>query len=305
MRAEGLQQHLTIQGSVSVPCALTNSYEDVASADPLKVDVVMKDLPNYNHEGKVSAIVEAAAYAVDNSVAIENPTPYEALASLRDMDILASSLMRHGSDSLEVIDGLEGQLIRMGEVASSLPRMTVYSYAVGNPLDGRRRSFTGSEQEDVFIDALAKGIVALDGAVQSMGKIDLEGGGSGMEAALTQATYGLEATKDAIVEVIRKVTPQFFSSQIKPYFESLIIGGEVVNAASGAQMPLTAIDRMLWGCDDDDPTYQQYFAHNNAGLSQIQQRALDNFMHCNGGRSVTAWLVKCCCKPSALIVYSR
>jgi hypothetical protein len=290
MSVKGL--HQPISDTVAGAYLRVPTYEAVASADPLQVDVVMRDLPNYNRNGEVSAIAQAAAYAVNNSATIEDPTPIEALASLRDMDVLVSSLIRHDSDSLGAIDGLEDQFIRMGRAASSPPRMTVYSYAAGNPVDDRRRSFTGSEQEDVFIDALAQGIVVLDGTVQSMSRIDLEGDGNDMEAALNQATHSLEVTKDALVEVIRKVTAEFFTCQIKPYFEPLVIGGEVVNAASGAQMQLIAIDQMLWGCEDDNPTYQQYFAHHSASLSQVQGRALDNFMQQNGGRSITGWLAE-------------
>ena len=116
--------------------------------------------------------------------------------------------------------------------------------------------------------------------------------GKGFEAALSQATKGLEATKYAMVDVIRKITPEFFTSQIKPYFEPFIIDGSVVDAANGAQMPLTPIDQMLWGCDDDDPDYQEYFAHNSASLSQSQLQSLENFTRHSGGKSITSWLVE-------------
>lgn len=290
--AKNMYRHLLVPDTLFETFPPSPFYEDVASADPLGVDDAMKDLPSLNEEGNVPVIAELVACSVDNSACIKNPGPVEAMASLRDMDILASSLMKHGPNPLSTVNGLEDEFIRMGQLTSSLPRMTVYGYAVGNPRYERRRSFTGSEQEGVFIDALALGVTALDGAFERMAEVDLKCEGKGLEAALSQATKGLEATKYAMVDVIRKITPEFFTSQIKPYFEPFIIDGSVVDAANGAQMPLTPIDQMLWGCDDDDPDYQEYFAHNSASLSQSQLQSLENFTRHSGGKSITSWLVE-------------
>lgn len=265
------------------------SYEDVASIDPLKTDQIMEYLPELNRQGDVDAIREATAYALAGTEALTVPTRAEALAAIRDLDFLASSVLRHGEQPLDTVPGLEEQFIRMGSIANTVPRGTVFTYAAGNPSGERRRSFTGSNEEEVFIDSVTRSIIALDGAVEGLGQTSLEN-----DAALGQSLWrsgeAMDEMIDSIVQVRRTVSPEFFTHQMRPYFEPLVINGENLTGAGGAQMQLVAVDRMLWGCEDKTPDYEGFFAENFIYLTPAQQEALSDYAHTNGDKSIVSWL---------------
>ncbi|MES2970779.1 MAG: monodechloroaminopyrrolnitrin synthase PrnB family protein [Patescibacteria group bacterium] len=265
------------------------SYEDVASIDPLELDQQMRHLPGLNSRADVEAIWEGAADAVTRAEALPTLTPALALAALRDLDFLSSSILRHGQQPLEIVPGLEAQLLRMGESANTPPRMTLFTYTVANPEGERRRSFTGTEEETVFIDSLARSVVALDGTVENMAQANFYSDGN-LQGTLGIASQTVDVMIDSIIEVKRKIMPQLFTFQIRPYFEPLVIGEQTIPAASGAQMQFLALDRMLWGCDDDDPAYQVYFEENYPYLTPVQKDTLDIFLKHNGGRSIVGLL---------------
>jgi hypothetical protein len=265
------------------------SYEQVAELDPLEVDKIMEYLPQLNAEQDVEAIHEATVYATENAAGLMIPTRSDALASIRDLDFLASSVLRHGEQPLETVPGLESQLIRLGKVAKTVPRGTVFTYAAANPVGERRRSFTGTEAEEAFIEAVTRSIVMLDGAVDAIGKTSLRNDAR-LAEVLSGSSVAMDEMIDSIVQVRRTVTPEFFTFQMRPFFEPLVIDGESLTGAGGAQMQLVAVDRMLWGCEDKDPDYEAFFAENWQYLTPAQQNALDGYLRLNGGRSIVGWL---------------
>lgn len=270
-------------------CETYPSYEQVASLDPLKTDQIMEYLPELNSQGDIDAIREATQYATAGTEALAMPSRAEALATIRDLDFLASSLMRHGEQPLDTIPGLEAQLIRMGAVANTVPRGTVFTYAAANPNGERRRSFTGSHEEEAFIDSVTRSIIALDGAVEGLGKTSL-GNDARLSQALWRSGEAMDEMIDSIVQVRRTVSPEFFTFQMRPYFEPLVINGESLTGAGGAQMQLVAVDRMLWGCEDKSPDYEGFFAENFIYLTPVQQEALSDYVRVNGDKSIVGWL---------------
>jgi hypothetical protein len=246
-------------------------------------------LPELNAQGAVEAIVEATVYATGNAASLASPSRADALASIRDLDFLASSVLRHNQNPLEIVDRLEEQLVRLGGVAKSVPRGTVFTYAAANPSGERRRSFTGTQEEEVFIGAVIRSILALDGAMDGVGQIALSNV-AGLQEVLVGSSVAMDEMIDSIVEVRRTVSPEFFSFQMRPYFESLVIDGQKLTGSGGAQMQLLAVDRMLWGCEDDDSGYNDFFDDNWRYLTPVQQGALDNYLRLNGGRSIVSKL---------------
>lgn len=267
------------------------SYEGVAALDPLKVDGIMAELPECNKQGDVDAIREATQFAVATTEGMATVSRSEALAILRDLDFLASSVLRHGEQPLDTVQGLEDQFVRLGKIAGTVPRGTVFTYAAANPAGERRRSFTGSHEEEVFIDAVTRSIVALDGAVQGIGQTSLRNDDR-LQQVLLHSGGAMDDMISSIIEVKRVVTPEFFTFQMRPYFEPLVINGESLTGAGGAQLQLVAVDRMLWGCEDQTPQYESFFAENVSYLTPAQQDALAKYLQLNGGKSIVGWLAE-------------
>lgn len=267
------------------------SYADVAVLDPLRVDEAMTTLPNLNSRGDLDSLRMLTAFAVSMASTIESPDKAEALAAIRDLDFLASSVLRHGEDPVRSVFGLEGQLLRMGAVADTIPRGTVFTYASANPSNQRRRYFTGQHEEEVFIDSVTRSIAALDGAVYTLSVAEL-----GMDASLAEAlersSEAMHEMVESIVRVKRTVSPEFFTFQMRPYFEPLTVGGRTLTGAGGAQMQLVAIDRMLWGCEDRTLEYERFFQENSMYLTPVQRAALARYEEINGNQSIVGWLYK-------------
>lgn len=265
------------------------SYEQVAALDPLRLDTVIEYLPKMNADADTEAIFETTGYATNNAAELNIPSRSTALAAIRDLDFLASSLLRHGISPLDAIPGLEEQFVRLGAVADTVPRGTVFTYAAANPTGDRRRSFTGTMEEDAFIEAVTAGVVSLDTAVEAMGQTDLNDEAA-MIDALTQSSEAMDTMVASIVNVQRVVSPEFFTFQMRPFFEPLVINGKSLTGAGGAQMQLIAVDRMLWGFEEKDPMYEGFFAENWQYLTPKQQGAVSSYVKQNDEVSIVRWL---------------
>ncbi len=266
------------------------SYEEVAKRDPLNIDGAMKILPDLNAESNIEGLEAVTKDALDESRRQRVLSQTDALAVIRDMDFLTSSLLRHGVQPFEVVPELEAELLRVSAIARTVPRGTVFTYAAANPAGERRRSFTGTAEEDVFIDAVSRSIVALDDAVDKIGSVSPYSGD--VTAALNTSGAAMDEMVRSIIEVKRTVTPEFFTFQMRPYFESLTIGDKKYTGSGGAQIQLVAIDFMLWGCEDQDPDYLAFFADNVDYLTPVQQRAIENYLKNNGDRSVVSLITR-------------
>ena len=282
------------------------SYEYVGSLDPLSLDEFMTVLPEINRSCDVDVIVGTLEYAVELSsskIGIESPA--EALAGLRDIDFLLSSALRHGVDVIQRVDGLGDELRRLGSIAHTVPRGTVYTYAAANPTGSRRRTFTGSVEENGFIDAVRDSCLALDDAVEAIGMGDI----TDDRALVSQLALGLSAMRimtDSIVSVRRSVSPEYFTNNMRPFFEPIEIDGKLITGAGGAQMQMLALDNMLWGIDSPNDAYKAFFDANVQYLAPTQQRALVSYKESNDGMSILSHLETAPYRyPESLEVFSQ
>jgi hypothetical protein len=264
------------------------SYAEVAKRDPLGIDLIMAALPDLNANADLRGIREATAYASNILRDQEVVDPSDALAIIRDMDFLTSSLLRHGENPFDHAPELEESLIRTGLVANTVPRGTVFTYAAANPSGERRRSFTGSTEEDVFISAVTRSVVALDDSVDKMGGISPIHTDQQLQGVLADSSDAMDEMVRSIIEVKRVVSPEYFTFNMRPYFESLEIGGKSYTGSGGAQIQLVAIDFMLWGCEDTNPDYLKFFEENLLYLTPTQQKSLEEYLRTNGDQSIVS-----------------
>lgn len=168
-----------------------------------------------------------------------------------------------------------------------MPRSTITTYAGANPDGARRRSFTGSTQEELFIDGLKSSYVRLEIATQAMSRVDLDDPAKrGLAQALEAASHGMDAMIGSIIDVRRNISPEYFTNVMRPYFEPLTIGGKLYSAAGGGQLQLVVVEAMLWGLDDNDEEWRGFYEENYPYLSPAQRTALSDFEAQNGGKSI-------------------
>lgn len=188
--------------------------------------------------------------------------PSDAKAALRDLSMMASMINRRGF-SLHKFPELTEQCLLLGDAIDEVPRDTVYSYTVRNPETPSTRKFTDSDLEQRFIQSTRNAVVALTKAAAFLGTADaIPVADSKLCCLLESAHQELEQLSREVIDVLRYMPPSFFTGELRPYFEPMVLDSRVLLAPGGAQMPLLLIDWILWGKDETMPEYQWYFSDN-------------------------------------------
>lgn len=63
---------------------------------------------------------------------------------------------------------------------------------------------------------------------------------------------------DSIDLVMRDITPEFFSRQLRPYFDPVRVAGNDYMAPAAAHVPLALIDQVLWAGDRHEDGYVEF-----------------------------------------------
>jgi hypothetical protein len=246
----------------SVPRRL-ESGATIPELDPLHADQYVRKIPLLNKERDLASLIRLTCQILP-SVAITNHfSGDQAKAALRDLGIFAGSLKRHNVEPIEVVPNLDATLQLLGIRAGTVPRDTIYSYVSWNPPGERQRKFTELDEEIIFIDSLRLGIVSLNQVIESLvaGK-QLDSTNPDFIQHIKTADAHFNKMVNAMVIVRKRISPEVFTYELRPYFEPILIGEGKYMAPGGAQMPILLIDQLIWGSDCDDPVYQKYLAEN-------------------------------------------
>lgn len=262
------------------------SYLEISELDPLSFNEQSIKLPSANENHDTDwlrlAYAEMLGAAEEDLADVSAGT---AVAALRDLDFIASSLIRHNQQETAQSEQAARIFTSLGRLAGTVPRGTVFTYASTNPEGERERSFTGSPQERLFINAVRRGIEELDLSLDR-----LAGVAEGELSGIYDSAENLANMVASIIDVKKGVSPAFFTFELRPYFEPMTIDGETYAAAGGAQMQLVAIDRLVWGSDCKDPVYQEYFSDNFRYLTPDQRGAVTEFERRADSRSIVSLL---------------
>ncbi len=284
---------------------LIESTKQVSLLDPFSLDeFFMDEFHHCNRLCHVKGIIKKGNSLALSTVHPQHLSQITAHAMTRDLCFLASSLVRHGA-SLDEIPGLESFLISISKVTQEIPRDNVYSYTIRNPAGKRRRSFTGMDEELLFIELLSTSIedllklLCLFPVAEAFDPESQE-----CADALLRCAGCLQILTSSVVTVKRKISPETFSYLLRPYFEPLKIGGRLWAGHSAAQLPLLLIDWAMWGVDCPDADYHNYFEHNMEYSPVVirdyrrQQRLTESYV------SVTerALKGKCPCRVEAVAI---
>lgn len=261
-------------------------YKKATELDPLGIDADLFHLPEYNERADVLMIRQLGEKAVGNfrKTSVENTE--ESYAVLRDLDFIASSLDRHGFNPTSEVDGLEGAMVWAGFMGDSTPRGTITTYAGINPDGERRRSFTGSKEEDVFIDSLKVSFDDLEIAMNGLARLTSRSDDVDFTHSLDKSTLAMQTMTNSTVAVIRNIPPEIFTGQIRPYFEPLNLAGKSYVAANGSQLQLVGIEKMVYGTGGVDSVESDFFDENMPYLNAAQRDKLRVFTDTNQGKDL-------------------
>lgn len=235
---------------------------------------IVSELPQLNSDADKRALLDFSLSSIDGKSFTSLSLP-EAQAVQRDVGFMAASLVRHGYQTTD-IPHIVDVLRQTSAVTQEVPRDTVYSYTIRNPKGDRMRTFTGSEEEKVFIDATRNAAAITEQAIEDL--VDAQNSDVRSEEFSEAILTGKQATQEmvrAIVTARRSITPEFFTNELRPYFPPMEIDGTTYYAPGGAQLPILLIDQVLWGADIDDADYREYLDENLQYLPPKLRRLSD------------------------------
>lgn len=245
----------------------TTSYVDellrASEHDPLELgSILASELPDINKERALPRLLGLTDDAIETARGVDfSDQPRIADAALRDFDFLAASLTRMGSIPKEV-PGLEQTMSQLGIAAGTVPRGTVYSYALQNPSQ-QERTFTGTPEEHFFIKTVRdSGAIMLSQCAELLALNPSVDDAEHMAEALARTSDTMKFVVKGMVDVSRVVSPSFFSKEMRPFFDGIEVDGASYAGAGGAQLPLVVIDRIMWGSESESAVYQGYYEDN-------------------------------------------
>jgi len=250
---------------------------EVAQLDPLNLDLFFKaKFVDANTRKDTVLLSQQATQSSEVTLNAEGLTVNQARACMRDLGFLGAALVTHGI-GLEETPGLKEALNKLSGITQEVPRDTVYSYSLRNPEGERMRTFTGTDEERLFIMATKRGVVSTTEVAYVLQDLAMEASESvSTSRRINQCAQAFEGMVNAMAEVRRAISPEFFTNILRPYFPPMEIDGVTYFGPGGAQMPLVLIDLALWGSDIQERNYLLYLQDNLRYLPpELRQLALD------------------------------
>lgn len=178
---------------------------------------------------------------------------------MRDIGILLGSLKRHGVQPVAAVPEVLPVLELLAQRTDMVPRDTVHHYTTWNPLGARRRTYTGHPMEADLQDAVRMTFPSLVAALETCGRLArLEPYDPGFSIALDRTAQYVQSMVDSIDFTLAHVTPEYFATVLRPYFEDIDVAGHAYLGPAAAQVPLWLVDLTLWQCDRSNPEYDGF-----------------------------------------------
>lgn len=251
---------------------------EVQHSDPLGFDNNVEELTIYNETNDVAGLESLLRATTARTLElIPEVNSIEAMACLRDLDFIISSLIAHGVEPLASNSNTEAALVQLGIIANTVPRGTSFTYANGNPPGLRRRTFTNDAQEHIFIDAIADSSAAISQALEILTTHTTR-------KDITPLTRAVERVTASMVSVKRSVTPEFFTGQLRYYLELYSVNGNEYLGPGGIQT-LLPVDLIVWGIDSTDNAWKKFVETNYPYIDPIQKEHLQDILKRNHGES--------------------
>lgn len=233
-----------------------NENDIIASLDPLGVDDLLRRVPGLNCDKNVNVLVSLAERALPSPADVQEFDHYQANAAIRDIGIFLGSVKRHGVEPCTAIGGLDEVMKALAVKTSMPPRDTLLHYTIWNPRDDRRRTYTGTRDENYLIDSVVTAMDPLVKAIRSLAELhhtSLQS--TDYKHMCENAISHFQQVIDGMVLARRNVSLSYFASELRLYFDPVRIGGRPYLGPGAVEMPMFVFDQLLWSCDCDDKEY--------------------------------------------------
>jgi monodechloroaminopyrrolnitrin synthase len=231
----------------------------IADLDPLGADAKLQKLPEINARGDINAIACIIKEIIPTFEAVELQSENESIATMRDLGILAGSLKRHGVEPIEAIPKLEPILVALSQKNDMVPRDTFVHYILWNPKGARQRKYTTYEAESHLITSGSIALPKLEDAIANL--VDLHSisvDAPEFVQICNQCSTNLMGMVEAIVYAIKNISRQCFATELRPYFDPILVQGQEYLGPGAVEMPLFIFDHLLWSADRFEEQYQEF-----------------------------------------------
>jgi Monodechloroaminopyrrolnitrin synthase PrnB len=257
------------------------------------------NLPQYNLAGETRLIYSGLNRLV--GVDVDNIySPGIALRALGDLDMALGSARVHHKDPVSLVPGLAGKLAMYQEIAikvdggPDVPRGTFHTYASTQTPIEQQRTFTGLNEEIIFIGELEKTEIALERSFTILSAVDFaRTPRDEIKDALRNARAGATQLKNSMAEVRRAFRPRgkgFFAHNIRQYFDPILVDGVLWDGPSAAATSWLLVEELMNGCDNEDEGFRAFFEKSVAYLPIRQRAMLETFIITNQGMSYRTYI---------------
>jgi hypothetical protein len=235
--------------------------EVIASLDPLNADGLISQIPDLNKNKDVNSLVSLGEKLMPSWPDLQEFDYYQANAAIRDIGILLGSIKRHGIEPYTVIPDLEVITKLLAVKTSMPPRDTLLHYTVWNPVGHRRRTYTGMADEHYLMDSVVMAIDPLVCAIRLLKELHHTPLHSGdFERICEDVVAHFQKVIEGMVLARRNVSLSYFATELRLYFDPIILDGREYLGPGAVEMPMFVFDHLLWSCDCDDAEYQIFKA---------------------------------------------
>ncbi|WNG15913.1 monodechloroaminopyrrolnitrin synthase PrnB family protein [Cystobacter fuscus] len=228
----------------------------IAPLDPLEASALLCQLPSLNRAANVEGLVHLLRGLSEKASRLQGGDPARAAAVMRDLGMCLGSLKHHGHEPLELVPQLEPVLRRLGERTGLPPRDTLLHYSVWNPPGDRLRTYTGLPDEVQLIQSVRLAIPPLESAITRLAELyEVPVRAPDFVPLCTQVLEGLRQLVESIVHAHRHVSPHVFASELRSYYDPILIGGTPYLGPGAVEMPLFVLEHLLWGSSSTEAGY--------------------------------------------------
>ena len=231
----------------------------IATLDPLQADRLMAQVPELNRTKDVAGLRQLCYDILPHPERLEAFNYYEACAAMRDLGILLGSMKRHGQEPVEAVPELDYVLDILGSKTGMPPRDTLLHYTSWNPEGLRRRTYTGTTDEDHLIESVRMSMIPLLRAIYDLKYL--------LSCPIDTADFALRATEvgeayekviGGVIHARRNVSTELFANELRLYFDPIQLHGRVYLGPGAVEMPMFVYDHLLWSSLVTDPVYNEF-----------------------------------------------
>jgi hypothetical protein len=251
--------HLLHSSNLSIDQRQQKEDEYICSLDPLSADTALKLLPDFNIKKEVANITSVCYSLLPHPERLEAFDYYDAVAAMRDLGFFLGSLKRHGVEPVEAVPELDYVLDVLGGKTNLPPRDTLLHYTTWNPVGFRRRTYTGTPDEDNLIQSVAMAMTPLIKAIFALEAMHgLRPEMPAFAACAKEAAAAFEGMIAGIVHTRKNVSVSYFAQELRLYFDPISLHGKTYLGPGAVEMPMFVYDHLLWSSSNSDPAYVSF-----------------------------------------------